>query len=126
MAICADDIEQIRTIIYDSADRTEKQINALKDEIVEDIKVLSQKLDTVIKDQNIISERVTKLEVCNSIIEESRKEQGRRIGECEKKLAILSGQDKGIEKGSNWVRWIIPVLLSVLSVAITLIVTLRR
>lgn len=126
MAICADDIEQIRTIIYDSADKTEKQINALKDEIVEDIKALSQKLDTVIKDQNIISERVTKLEVCNVIFEESRKEQGRRIGECEKKLAILSGQDKGIEKGSNWVRWIIPVLLSILSVAITLIVTLRR
>lgn len=126
MAICAEDIEQIRTIVLDSATKTSEQINMLKTEIVEDINALSNKLDTVIRDQNVISERVTKLEVCNMILEDSRKKQGRRIGECEKKIAVINGVDKGEEKGNSLVRWIIPVLLSILSVAITLIVTISR
>lgn len=126
MAICAEDIEQIRTIVYERAEKTEAQIESLKLELADDMKELSKKLDTVIRDQTVMSERVTRLEVGSVVLEDSRKEQGKRIGECEQKLAVLSGEGSGREKSGAVARWAIPVLISAVGLGYTLLMALTK
>ena len=126
MAVCAEDIEQIRSIINDRMEKTEAQIEGLKKEVVDDIKELSHKFDNLAKDQTALAERIVKIETGSVVLEESRKEQGRRIGECEQKLAVLSGEGSGREKSSAVARWVVPVVISAAGLAYTLIMALTR
>lgn len=126
MPICAEDIEQIRIIVKESAEKTEAQIESLKKEIVDDIKELSHKFDGLAKDQTALAERIVKVETCAVMLEESRKEQGKRIGECEKILSRLTGEGSGREKSGAVARWAIPVIISAIGLGYTLIMALIK
>lgn len=126
----AADIEQIRSIVYERADKTEAQIELLKDELVSDIKELSRKIDSLAKDHTALSERVIRLETCALITEDSRKEQGRRLGDVEQILAVIKGSQTGSEKekanAKDWTRWAIPLVISIVMALFTVLHNLLR
>lgn len=126
MAICAEDIEQIKDIFDSRVVKIESQIESIKKEIVDDIKELSHKFDGLAKDQTALAERIVKVETGAVMLEESRKEQGRRIGECEQKLATLTGEGSGREKSGAVARWVVPVVISAAGLAYTLIMALTK
>jgi chromosome segregation ATPase len=102
-------LESIRKTVVDRADRTESQIEALKVELVADIRELSSKIDDVTKSHFALADRVTRLESCVAVVDESRKEQGRRIGTVENAVAVLQAHDQGKKEESKrvaeWVKW---------------------
>lgn len=126
MAICAEDIEQIKDLFDSRVVKIESQIENIKKEIVDDIKELSRKFDVLSRDQGALSERIVKMETSTLMLEESRKEQGKRIGECEKILATLTGEGSGREKSSAVARWVVPVIISACGLAYTLIMALIK
>lgn len=126
----AADIEQIRQIIVEGNEKTERQIDGIKREIVDDIKELSRKFDEMGKTQGIFAERITKIEVSQCILEESRKEQGKRLGDCEQKLAVMKGSQTGIEKekanAKDWAKWVVPLVISALMALFTVLYNLLK
>lgn len=126
MAVCAEDIEKIKDIFDTSIVKIESHIEGIKKEIVDDIKELSHKFDCLAKDQTALAERIVKMETSAIVLEESRKEQGRRIGDCEQKLAVLAGEGSGREKSGAVARWVVPVVISAVGLAYTLIMALTK
>jgi len=126
MAICAEDIEKIKDIFDTSISKVECHIDGIKKEIVDDIKELSRKIDAIAKDQTMLAERVVKVETASFLLEESRKEQGKRIGECEQKLAVIIGEGAGKEKSGTVARWVVPAVISAIGLAYTLIMAIVK
>ena len=126
MAVCAEDIKQIKDIFDTRVKKIESQIENIKREIVDDIKELSHKFDGLAKDQTALAERIVKMETSTIVLEESRKEQGKRIGECEQKLAVIIGEGAGKEKSGTVARWVVPVVISAIGLAYTLIMAIIK
>ena len=110
MNIADSDIAKIQQIVYDRFDKTDAAIVALRDELAEDIKQLSVKVDEVNKSHFALSDRVTRLESGMAVVDEGRKNQGERLGKLENNMAVMIATNDGrqeVKKNtSEWVKWI--------------------
>lgn len=111
MPIEASDIDKIQSLINDRFDRMESKLS-------DDINKLAIKVDNLSDKYHDTSDRVTKLETVIAVCDQSRAEQGKRIGELEKKVAIISAShntEKEVKQNTGqWTRWVIPILISAL------------
>jgi hypothetical protein len=95
-------IDDIKTVVDDRMSRTEATF-------FREIEKIGVKIDKLSDGHNELQERTTRLEGIVAIVNESRKDQGERVGLLETDIAIIKSARVTTTEAFNWLRWGIPV-----------------
>jgi hypothetical protein len=96
-------IDDIKKVVDDRMSRTEATF-------FREIEKIGVKIDKLSDGHNELQERTTRLEGLVAIVNESRKDQGERVGLIETDIAIMKSAKVTTGEAFNWLKWGIPVL----------------
>ena len=95
-------IDDIKKVVDDRMSRTEATF-------FREIEKIGVKIDKLSNGHNELQERTTRLEGIVAIVNESRKDQGERVGLIETDSAIIKSTKITTTEAFSWLRWGIPV-----------------
>jgi chromosome segregation ATPase len=129
MTLSPDDIEKIREIIESRSARTDDVILKLEERIFDEIEKVARQVSKLSDGQQAVNDRTTRLESLIDILMESRTSAGKRLGDLETTIAELRGKESGEAgakgKAGEWVRWIIPIVISVGGSVLVILTTIN-
>jgi FtsZ-binding cell division protein ZapB len=116
MALDAQDVETIRRIFDERATRTEESVIRMEEKIFAEIEKVSDKVDCLANIQQDMAERVTRLEESNTVLKDSRNNQGERIGRVEESIVAIRTKIETIDKvrsaGGEWTKWAVGLIVA--------------
>lgn len=110
MALDSNDIESIKGIFSDRMDRLEARF-------VDEMEKIVVKVDQLSDNFYKTSERVTRLESTIIACDSSRAEQGKRIGDLEKEVAVIKEVKKEAREigrsSTDWIKWVAGSIIAI-------------
>lgn len=118
MALEMADMEYIGGLFNNRFDKMEERLFA-------EMEKMNKKVDILTDNYSKMSGRVYILESTISSCEKSSVEQGKRIGETERAIAVMlaemQGANKEKGKSAEWVKWIVPLIVSIVSIVMVVL-----